>query len=154
MSFGLGILSDLRAIANAVRGGDLLAAAAIAAKYTDTPHDDEALKLVDEIVHSSDPEVWFKNGYAVAHIVVKLTPSDFDNQVVAAIDQVADEQVFQDLLAWVRSLWFKTPVPATNTFGSFPAGAEGEPDKAIPLPVIISIASLIVNLIRLIRKDK
>lgn len=153
MAFGLAILSDLRAIAKALKAGDALGAAAIAAKYTDTPDDDAAVKLVAEIVHSDDPEVWFRNGYKVAHIVVKLTPTDFDNQVVAALDQVADEQVFQDLLAWVRSLWFKTPVPA-NTFGSFPAGAEGEPDKAIPIPVLISIASLIIQLIRLIRKDK
>lgn len=152
MAFGLSVLSDLRAIAAHLRNGELIDAAAIAVQYTPSKDDDRAVALVREIINAHEVAVWAKDGYELLVLIAAATPTDFDDRIVKALDAVKDEQVFADLLAWIDSLWNMKEPPTMSAMGSFPAGAEGQPDKAIPIPVLISIASLIVSLARLLKK--
>jgi hypothetical protein len=152
MVFGLSVLSDLRAIAAHLRSGELLDAAAIAVQYTPDKNDDRAVALVREIVASNELSVWARKGYELLVLIAAATPTDLDNRIIEALDAVKDEQVFADLLAWIDSLWNMKDPPQMSAIGAFPFGAEGDPSKAIPIPILISIASLIVSLARLLKR--
>lgn len=116
----------------------------------------ESVGIVSD--EGKDLEARVKAALVVADIVTDYVPGELDDQVVDAIKDLLDQETIWDLVESIQSLMSnqgKVQMAIGDKMASMPGGFEvkvGDEKKAIPWPVIISVASLIIDLIKMLEK--
>lgn len=110
------------------------------------------LEAVGKVRDSDRVRDWVEGSLVIAEIVTGYIPGEGDDAVVATIKRLYDDDYLDALIVWVQSLLDGKELPVVSLGGAYPVGADGDPSKMIPWPVMVQLAIMIVQIIRDLRK--
>lgn len=116
----------------------------------------ESVSIVSD--DGKDLEARVKAALVVADIVTDYIPGELDDQVVDAISDLLKQETVWDLVEAIQSLMSnqgQVQMAMCDMIKSKPEGVEvqvGDDKKAITWPVLIAVASLLMDLIKMLEK--
>ena len=129
-------LRDIIAFVSRIKASDVTKVMALVGKIQD-----ESASLRDRVVACID----------LADLLTDYTESTADDQIVDFVKSIADEDALWKLVAIVQDLLDGGAVPVGAMEGEgliYCQASEGQPAKAIPWPLVIQLAQLIVMFLR------
>lgn len=134
-------LRDIIAFVSRIKASDVTKVMALVGKIQD-----ESLDLRGRVVACID----------LADLLTDYTESTADDQIVDFVKSIADEDALWKLVAIVQDLLDGGAVPVGAMEGEgliYCQASEGEPAKAIPWPLVLQLAQLIVVFLRSRKQD-
>lgn len=134
-------MRDILAFFSRIKSGDIARFMALLSKVQD-----DGLELRDRVVACID----------LADLLTDYTESTADDQIVDFVKRLSNEDAIWKLVAIVQDLLDGGAVPAGAMEGEgliYCQASEGQPAKAIPWPLVLQVAQIIVMFLRSRKQD-